>query len=46
MNNKGPLKDKNKHLYTINEKFDELEMLVYEYLQYSKNWGWDFRIFA
>lgn len=39
MNNKGTQKNKTEHLYKINEKFDELEMLVYEYLQYSKIQG-------
>jgi len=39
MNNKGIQKDKTELLYKINEKFDELEILVYEYLQYSKNQG-------
>jgi hypothetical protein len=39
MNNKGQIKDKNEHLYEINEKFDELEILVYDYLQYTRNRG-------
>ncbi len=39
MNVKAPPKDKNEHLYEINEKFDELEILVYDYLQYTRNRG-------
>ena len=39
MNERTPQKDNKEHLSAINHKFDELEMLIYEYLQHSKNQG-------